>query len=370
MVFVRRAKESKCMTTSTPKSTKTSSSLSMQSLTEFGDWSLRGVGQVMFQNNPITGALFLVGILANSIIASSTLSELGVNPAMLVIGAVLGTLISTGTAVLLGADRGILSAGLYGFNGTLVGIALPFFFQTTPLLVVYLVICSALSTIIMAMLLNFLGQWEVPALTAPFVLATWIFLVAFGSFGHLEGTGLLAVPGFAAAPASLEPLTIDQMWQGALQGVGQVMFEIHWVAGIIFLVAILVNSRISALFALIGSIIGMGVAVLLGADTALIGGGLYGFNTVLTGIALGGVFFVFNWKTAIYAVLGMVVTSIAMGGIAALLAPMGLPALTWPFIMVTWFFIFAKPMFSQLQAVPPAEAGTPEDNMKAFAQKS
>jgi urea transporter len=358
------------MTTSTPKSTKTSSSLSIQSLTEFGDWSLRGVGQVMFQNNPITGALFLVGILVNSIVASSALSELGVNPAMLVIGAVLGTLVSTGTAVLLGADRGLLSAGLYGFNGTLVGIALPFFFQTTPLLVVYMVVCAVLSTVIMAMLLNLLGQWEVPALTAPFVLATWLFLVAFGSFGQLEGTGLLAVPGFAAAPAALDPLTIDTIWQGILQGVGQVMFQINWIAGIIFLVAIFINSRISALFALIGSVIGLGVGVLLGADTSLIGGGLYGFNTVLTGIALGGVFFVLDWKSAIYAVLGMVVTSIAMGGIAALLAPFGLPALTWPFIMVTWFFIFAKAMFSQLRAVPPAAASTPEGNLKVFKQTS
>lgn len=30
------------------------------------DTLLRGVGQVMFQNNPLTGLLFLVGILVNS----------------------------------------------------------------------------------------------------------------------------------------------------------------------------------------------------------------------------------------------------------------------------------------------------------------
>ena len=31
------------------------------------DTLLRGVGQVMFQNNPITGLLFLVGIFINSL---------------------------------------------------------------------------------------------------------------------------------------------------------------------------------------------------------------------------------------------------------------------------------------------------------------
>ena len=30
------------------------------------DTLLRGVGQVMFQNNPLTGLLFLVGIFVNS----------------------------------------------------------------------------------------------------------------------------------------------------------------------------------------------------------------------------------------------------------------------------------------------------------------
>lgn len=356
------------MTTSTPNRTSTSASLPIQALTEFGDWSLRGVGQVMFQNNPLSGALFLVGILVNSIIASSSLRALDVNPMMLVIGAVLGTVVSTGTAMLLGADRGLLRAGLYGFNGTLVGIALPFFFQTSPLLVIYLIICAAFSTIIMSMLLNILGQWEVPALTAPFVLATWIFLVAVGSFGGLRGTGFLGGPRFAAAPVTLDPLTIDMIWQGILKGVGQVMFQGHWVAGLIFLVAIFVNSRISCLFALVGSIIGLSIGRLLGADPGLIGEGLYGFNTVLTGIALGGIFFVLNWKSVVYAVLGMVITTIAMGSIAALLAPFGLPALTWPFIMITWFLIFAKALFTRLRAVPPAEASTPEGNLKAFAQ--
>ena len=49
------------------------------------DTLLRGVGQVMFQNNPLTGLLFLVGILVNSFklggagllgLAASTLAKL------------------------------------------------------------------------------------------------------------------------------------------------------------------------------------------------------------------------------------------------------------------------------------------------------
>ena len=68
----------------------------------FVDTLLRGTGQVMFQNNPITGLLFLIGIFYNSY-------QFG-------IAAVIGLLDSTITAMQLGADRNLKRAGLFGFN--------------------------------------------------------------------------------------------------------------------------------------------------------------------------------------------------------------------------------------------------------------
>lgn len=58
------------------------------------DILLRGVGQVMFQNNPITGLLFLVGIFINSY-------ECGLT-------ALLGVVVATFAAYLLGADRTLI----------------------------------------------------------------------------------------------------------------------------------------------------------------------------------------------------------------------------------------------------------------------
>src|SRR6266566_9499481 len=67
------------------------------------DTLLRGTGQVMFQNNPLTGLLFLAGIFVNS----GKLGGLGI----------LGLATSTLTAYLLGADRTLIRNGLFGFNG-------------------------------------------------------------------------------------------------------------------------------------------------------------------------------------------------------------------------------------------------------------
>lgn len=337
-------------------------------LVQFGDAILRGVGQVMFQNNPITGALFLLAILVNSFVAGADLVAQGVSPFMLFGGALLGTAVSTLTAMLLGADRGLVGAGLFGFNGTLVGIALPFFFRTDALLILLLILAAACSTVVMAAFLNAFGQWEVPALTAPFVITTWLFLAAMGGFAALKPTGFLAPPALPAQPGAFTGLGIDAIWQGALMGAGEVMFQLHWAAGAIFLVGILVNSRISFVFALLGSVVGLAVAALLGAPAGMIGAGLHGFNPVLTGIALGGFFYVLTWKSALYALFGMVITTVVMAAMVTILAPAGLPALTWPFILTTWLFIFAKALFAQLRAVAPAAATTPEGNLRALAE--
>ena len=73
----------------------------------------RGVGQVMFQNNALSGVLMLAGILLNSW--------------QMALLAIVGNVVSTLTACLSGYSREDIRNGLYGFNGTLVGIAIGVF---------------------------------------------------------------------------------------------------------------------------------------------------------------------------------------------------------------------------------------------------
>lgn len=92
----------------------------------------RGVGQVMFQNNALSGALMLVGILLNSW--------------QMALLAVAGNVISTLTAYISGYSREDINNGLYGFNGTLVGIAVGVFMSVTVGSLIWLVLASCLST--------------------------------------------------------------------------------------------------------------------------------------------------------------------------------------------------------------------------------
>jgi urea transporter len=328
------------------------------------DALLRGTGQVMFQNNPITGLLFLVGIFVNS-------AKLG--------GAgLLGLAASTLAAYLLGADRALVRNGLFGFNGILVGIGLAFFLEFDPLLVVYIVLGAAISTVVMMALASFFAPWDMPALTAPFVLTAWLLLFAVYQFAHVRPSPLIA-------PMPLEPqaavqtelrelatgggpagLTVANLAHGFFRGVGEVMFQDNLVTGLIFLLAILVNSRISAAFAALGSALGLLTALALGGNGVAIYHGLYGFNPVLCAIALGGLFFVLTWRSAVYALVAAVFSAIVFAAIAVLLSPIGMPALTAPFVLVTWLFLLPKSGFQTLQPVALGDVSTAENTRATY----
>lgn len=92
----------------------------------------RGIGQVMFQNNALSGLLMLAGIACNSWI--------------LALLALAGNIVSTLTACLCKYSREDIRNGLYGFNGTLVGIAIGVFMEINISSMFLLLFGSALSS--------------------------------------------------------------------------------------------------------------------------------------------------------------------------------------------------------------------------------
>jgi len=303
--------------------------------------------------------LFLIGIFLNSV--------------LLGLAGLIGLLVSTLTAMLLGADRSLIRAGLFGYNGILTGIALAFFLNWNAFLVVYMILAAILSTVVMMALLNLMGSRDMPALTAPFVLSAWLFLFAIYLFGHLHPTDLIRPAPLnpnALVQTDLRPLPTGLTGAGItplnlvtafFRGIGEVFFQDNLITGIIFLIAILINSRISALFAALGSLVGMLTALFLfGGNGYWVFHGLYGFNAVLTGIAIGGLFYVLTWESAVYALVGTLISTIVMASVSVLLSPLGMPALTAPFVLTAWLFILPKAGFHVLHPVALADVTSAE----------
>jgi urea transporter len=323
------------------------------------DWILRGVGQVVFQSNWLSGIVILIAI--------------GVNSPVYLVAAVLGTIVSTYTAVLFKMDRGLIDAGLLGFNGTLAGIGINFYMSqdSTPgnwpdlQLYLLIVLAAALSTVVLSMLASLLGSRSVPTLTAPFVFASWLMLFSVYSFTGFEPGELLGVREIAPLTETAG-YTWETLFNGTFKGIGEIFFQDNALTGIIMAIGVLVNSRIGALMCVGGPAIAALVAMAAGADEGAINLGLYGFNAALTAIALGGFFFVFNAMGALYTLFGVVVTTFVWPAIATVLAPIGMPTFTFPFVLTTWIFLLAKPGFAAIRAVAPADATYPEHNYRRW----
>lgn len=262
----------------------------------------RGIGQVMFQNNALSGLLMLIGIACNSWI--------------LAILALAGNIISTVTAFLSKYSQNDIRNGLYGFNGTLVGIAIGVFMKINIWSILILAFASALSTWITYL---FNCQNKVPGYTAPFILSVWFLLVLC----HYLFPSLLLPP---------VETTIEQtphLFHSFCLNIGQVMFQgSNILAGLFFLIAILVNSRLNAIYTIWGAILPLALALVPAINFTEFNAGLLGYNGVLCAIAVGDK----SIKGALLAILAVVLSiGLQVGGIH-----LGLITLTCPFVLATW----------------------------------
>ena len=68
----------------------------------------------------------------------------------------------------------------------------------------------------------------------------------------------------------------------------------------------------------------------------------------------------------IYTVIGVLVTIRVWPSLGIFLEPSGMPVLTSAFVFVTWLMLLAKNGFPSLIPVAPADATTPEDNLRRY----
>jgi urea transporter len=290
---------------------------------------------------------------------------------------VLGVVVSTLAAVVIGMDRGLIRAGLFGFNGVLVGAGLSLFLQPDwdVVVMVWIVVGAAFSTILHAALANiFVGVFKVPPFTLAFNFMTLIFLIGALNFANGRVGGLIAPADAQVTRGSVSNTlrsaadaasanNIDGVFNAVFRGIGQLFFANSIWAGIIIIVGIAVCSRIAAIFAVVGSAVGMLTGLALGANGVAIYNGLWGFNSFDAALAIGGVFFVLTVRSGVLAVACAVFAAMLFGAIASLFTPWGLPALTLPFVFATLTFVLLKGASNQLEAVEVADITTPEEHI-------
>lgn len=281
--------------------------------------NLIGLGQIMLQENKWTGLLFLVGILYGSPIMG--------------VAVMLSVLIGTATAWVLRYDKSEIYSGLYGFNAALVGAGLIFYFAPSALVWAFLVVASALSTVLMHVFL----RRGLPAYTFPFIVLTWacIYLLL-----HAAGVPYVVHPPIHEEYTDAMTLTSH--------GFGEVIFQGDVITGLIFFVAIFINSPISALYGLVGAIVGASASHFIHEPQAEINFGLFSFNGVLCAIAFAGP----KPRDGIFVLLA---SALAVG-INALMVEWDVISLTFPFVLASWLTLLVRRLFLRPAATAPPAA--------------
>ncbi|MBC3362499.1 urea transporter [Pseudomonas sp. SWRI154] len=264
------------------------------------DWAtalLNGFSQIFLQRHPLCGLLCLVAILLTA-------------PALLG-GALLGGVAGLLTAQRRGYAKEHRQAGLFSYNGILLGLLLSLIFPWSVLLPLLIIASAGLSAMLSQQWLKRTPRPRcLPAYTAPFVGLGWL---------------LLGFVPQAPAPTSLE-MTYPSLLAAPLNGLGQVMFLDHPLAGALIAIGLLIANRRAAAWALSGSVAGL-VFTGLHQDTLQALSGLGGYNPALAALALSqqrGQ----PWKP----LAGMLLAVLLTPGFAAL----GLAPLTAPFILACW----------------------------------
>lgn len=247
---------------------------------------LRGVGQIYLQPSALSGLAFL--------------AALAITSWQLALYGLAGSALGTATGFALRAPRKDLDDGLYGFNATLVALAGGVFFPREPLIVVAVLISTLLFHLAVKL------KWNV--FTTPFVLVT---LALFQLL----------------TPTSSPLASVHHAAEVVARHFGQVIFLDDTWSGLLCVLGVFVGIRTSGLAALAASALVLTLGLLLPSNTTALHGGLYGFNAVLTAIALHQQRP--RWlHTLAGALLATVITAAAMY--------VGVRSLTAPFIVVAW----------------------------------
>ncbi|WP_306337934.1 urea transporter [Streptomyces sp. KL118A] len=295
---------------------------------------LRGQAQVTFLPNAVTGLLFSAALFAAG-------WEYGIY-------GLLGTAVGTATARLLGVDHERVSTGLEGFNACLTALCFAVFLGAEQVSTALLAAAGCVVvTVVTAAVVRLLGVWGLPSLTLPYCLLATAVTIAAPGFGRLwhTGQGLAALPLPASGTTAVEPA---ELARGFLAGFAQIFFMPQWYVGALLLLGLLVAGPRTAAVACLGNAVGVATAWGLGAPAARIADGTMGYNAVLVALALCGVFLPVRAATLTYALVGAAAATALGPAVAALFAPSGGHAFTWPFVLTTFVFLAGAKSFPRL----------------------
>lgn len=291
----------------------------------------RGISQVLLIENAATGLIVLAAIVISSY-------PLGL---IALACSVIGTWIGYSG----GKNRATAAQGLFGYNSVLAGLAFSLYLDGSAKWA-FALAGAAVAALATAAAMHVMRHFGLPVLTFPYIVLTWMWLLAAFHLNAVHLNAKIQPQDIVSLQPDLKAGTIEWL-TGLINGVGQVYFVEGLVSGILILLAIFVAGWRLGLYAIAGTVIGGITAYGLGAETTMLNSGLYGFNAVLAVLAVSFAYRHAGGNNFPAGLLAAILTVPVAAGIETWLNPYGLPALTMPFVLVTWVMIAGRQLLNK-----------------------
>ncbi len=313
---------------------------------------LSGYAQIAFNDNTFSAILMIFATYLASPIAA--------------LSGVWATFVATVTAHILGVPKGAIKSGVYGFNPALAGLSIGILvvFPDISRLLLYSGIAGILCVVFQAALVQFLGKWNVPPLALPYCITMCVLTPATLNFGGLYSSGI-AQKLFEAAGAP-GVWTAAEFVTASLNGIAQVLWVDYPLTGILYLVAVLMASRIDVVSVIIGAVVSTAVAIALGLPKDLVLIGIYGYNAVLVMhvITRG---FLINARSYAFAVVLAALTVFLAAGLRVVFAPLGIVSFyAIPYAVTCIVAFLGRETYGKFAYVPSINWGVPETIAQEF----
>jgi urea transporter len=317
----------------------------------FADSVLSGYGQIVFNDNPLSGLLFLAGGLVGSV-------QAGASSLVCTIAAALA-------AYLIGVPEIALRKGLYTFSAALAGFGIAVFVfpgqGVTARLLFYSALCGVVSVLMTGAFESFLSKWDLPYMAFPYCASLAILVPAAAHFTNLGAAAAILPHLEVAAPLGSGHIrSAADFFAAVMNNFAEVIWQSNAVSGALLLLGILVASRVDFFMAVTGSVSATAFAIALGLPDAGVMAGNYGFNAVLLMIVMFGRAYAMSVKNFVFSSALALITVILTVCLNVILAPAAIPVGALPYVITAVLAMASDGAFTGLTRISPGEWGTPE----------
>ncbi len=288
------------------------------------------------------------------------------------VSACLGAVVATLVAHTLRVSNSLIKTGLFSLNGSLVGLVLgPYVGNDLPMLFMIVAGATLSAFLLYALLIQLSIKRGLPSLTVPFVVSSWVVLLALQYLDAQMTPKLIFLFDWAN---EFDMAIADKLSTNLslfFRSMSWIFFQNSVILGITAFLILILHSRIMGIFAQVGYLVSVGVLSLLHTfysfDSTVEVWAV--FNSIFIAVMLGGLFVTLTLRAAILSLLaaglGTVITVFTYGPLNAI----GLPLLNAPANLVTLLALSSMSVFALksrkfgLNPLPLMNVSSPEKSV-------